>query len=139
MKHLFTVIFVVSVFAANGQVQKEDGTWWDNNLEFNVQFDALKEKGQLAICIYDSHRDMCIENVMTSYEVRIYNAANQELWNALWTGKNMDMVFKKNFPEAAYVVIKAMRPFVVNKMTGTRIYQDQPMELKFTVKWKHKK
>ena len=134
MKQLFTALFAVTLLSVSAQVQKEDGTWWDNNLEFQVKSDLLKQFGELEICIFDSSRESCIQNLVTSYEVRIFNAANEELWNSLWTGNDMDMVFKKNFPEASYVIIKAMRPFVINKMTGTRIYQDEPMELKYTVK-----
>ena len=129
----------VAFFTASGQEQKEDGTWWDNNLEFQVQSDLLKQFGELEICIFDKSHETCIENLVTAYEVRIYNAQQKELWSSLWTGKDMNMVFKKSFPEASYVIIKAMRPFVINKLTGTRIYQDEPMELKYTVKWKHKK
>ena len=134
MKQLFAAILAVTFLSVNGQEQKEDGTWWDNNLEFQVQSDFLKEYGELEICIFDKSRETCIENLVTAYEVRIYNAQQEELWNSLWTGKDMDMVFKKNFPEASYIVIKALRPFVINKLTGTRIYQDEPMELKYTVK-----
>lgn len=134
MRKHFIVIFLFIATATFAQTQKEDGTWWDNNLEFQVQVDLLKEFGELEICIFDSKREVCISNVMTSYEVRIYNAANKEIWNSLWTGKDMDMVFSKKFPDAHHVVIKALRPFVINILTGTRIYMDEPMELKYTVK-----
>ena len=66
--------------------------------------------------------------------MRIYDAANKEIWNSLWTGKDMDMVFSKEFPSAHHLIIKATRPFVINVLTGTRIYQDKAMELKYVVK-----
>jgi len=134
MKLLAMLLFSVSAFFASAQVQKEDGTWWDNNLEFSVQKDLVKQFGELQICIYDSKREVCIENLVTAYEVRIYDVANREIWNSLWTGKDMDMVFSKKFPTAHYVVIKATRPFVINVLTATRIYQEAPMELKYFVK-----
>lgn len=133
MKFFIAFGLILSAGFASAQVQKEDGTWWDNNLQFKVQKDLLKQFGELQICIYDSKRELCIENVVAAYEVRIYDATNKEIWNSLWTGKDMDMVFSKKFPTAHYVVIKATRPFVINVLSATRIYQDKPMELKYFV------
>lgn len=134
MRNILALIFVFTSLFSVAQEQKEDGTWWDNNLEFQVKTDGIKEFGELEICIYDRKRELCIENLITGYEVRIYDAANKEIWNSLWTGKDMDMVFSKEFPTAHHLVIKATRPFVINVLTGTRIYQNKAMELKYVVK-----
>ena len=134
MKQVFLVLCLVVSASLYSQEQHEDGTWWDNNLEFQVKKDLIKQFGELEICIFDSKRELCVENLMTRYEVRIYNAANEEIWNSLWSGKNMNMTFSKELPEASYIVIKAMKPFVINKLTGTRIHMDKPMELKYMVK-----
>ena len=134
IKVFSVLVFSGLMFFASAQEKKADGTWWDNNLQFEVQKDLLRQFGELQICIYDSKREVCIENLVTAYEVRIYDAANKEIWNSLWTGKDMDMVFSKKFPTAHYVVIKATRPFVINVLTATRIYQDKPIELKYFVK-----
>lgn len=134
MKHLFIVAFIAAFFSTKAQELRADSTYWDNDLTFKVETDFLKKFGELEICIYHNTREQCIENLVTSFEVRIYDAANKEIWNSLWTGKEKYLTFKKNFPEANYVVIKALRPFVINILTGTRIYQDKPLELKYEVK-----
>lgn len=134
MKQVFLVLSLVISANLWAQEQREDGTWWDNNLEFQVEKDLIKQFGELEICIFDSKRELCVENLMTRYEVRIYNAANEEIWNSLWSGKNMNMTFSKELPDASYIIIKAMKPFVINKLTGTRIHMDKPMELKYVVK-----
>ncbi len=133
MRQFLTAFCLFTAVALSAQTQKEDGTWWDNNLQFEIKTDILKAQGRLEICIYDSSRDLCIENLVTGYEIRIYDASNKELWNSLWTGKNMDMKFSKKFPNAQYIIIKATRPFVINILTGTRIYQDKALELKYTL------
>jgi len=127
------VTFLLASILAHGQEQRADGTWWDNNLEFHVKADMIKSFGELEICIWDAKRDMCVENVMTTYEIRIYDASNKEIWNSMWTGKDMYMKFKKKLPNAHHLTITALRPFVINKSTTTRIYQDIPMQLKYTV------
>ena len=134
MRHIFFVFAFFLAAQVVAQEQHEDGTWWDNNLEFQVKKDLIKQFGELEICIFDTKRELCIENLMTRYEVAIYNAANKQIWNSLWTGKDMDMKFSKEFPDAHYIIIKAMKPFVINKLTGTRIHMDKPMELKYMVK-----
>ena len=134
MKKIALILVMISTLSLAAQSQKEDGTWWDDNLSFEIKVDLIKKFGELEICIYDNSRELCIENLMTQYEVRIYDAQDKEIWNSLWTGKDMDMVFSKKFPNAHYVVIKALRPFVVNKLTATRIYQTEPLELKYFVK-----
>ncbi len=115
-----------------GQEQRGD-TLYDNNLVFKVVEDMIVRRGILEICIYDSKREICVENLITGYEIRVYDRNGQEIWNSLWTGRNKRMKFKNPIREAHYVVIKANRPLVINVLTGTRIYQDQPMELKFFV------
>lgn len=127
------MLILATSLAASAQEQREDGTWWDNNLEFQVEEDLLRTLGELEICIFDGKREVCVENLMTMYEVRIFDSQNKEIWNSLWTGKNLKMKFSQPFPEANYIVIKALRPFVINKLTGTRIYQDEAMELKYYV------
>ena len=134
MKQVFLVLSLLISANLWAQEQREDGTWWDNNLEFQVKKDLIKQFGELEICIFDSKRELCVENLMTRYEVRIYNAANEEIWNSLWSGKDMNMTFSKELPDASYIIIKAMKPFVINKLTGTRIHMDEPMQLKHMVK-----
>ncbi len=130
MKKLL-IAFLLFAYITHAQVQKEDGTWWDNNLMFKVLFENLKSEGEIWICVYDTSRQACIQNVMAPFEVRVFDQQNEEIWNSLWTGKNMELKFSKALPTAHRVEINATRPFVINKMTGTRIYQDKAMHLNF--------
>lgn len=125
-----TGLFIGSVKA---QVQKEDGTWWDNDLVFEVLYENLDSTGELVICIKNVEVDRCIENLTTGFQVNIYGRGDKEIWTSLWTGRNLDFKFKKSFPEATYIIIKANKNYVINSMTGTRIYQDEPLELKYTL------
>jgi len=134
MKNVLLIVTMLIGTTLIAQEQHEDGTWWDNNLTFKVKKDLIKQFGELEICVFDAKRELCVENLMTRYEVIIYNAANKEIWSSLWTGKDMNMKFSKNFPDAHYIIIKAMKPFVINKLSGTRIHMDKPMELKHMVK-----
>lgn len=126
---LFLVLMPVLMVA---QEQRGDKLY-DNNLTFLVVEDLIVRRGLLEICIYDTKRDICVENLITGYEVRVFDRNDQEVWNSLWTGKNKRMKFKNPIRNAHYVIIKANGPLVINVLTGTRIYQDKPMELKFFV------
>ena len=135
MRFLILVAFsILSFVSVRAQVQKEDGTWWDNNLDFEVLYENLDSTGELVICIKNIEVDRCIENLTTGFQVNIYGSGDKEIWTSLWTGRNLDFKFKKPFPEASYIIIKANKNYVVNSMTGTRIYQDEPLELKYTLR-----
>jgi len=133
MRSFVLLVFLFAGLFATAQEQRADGTWWDNNLTFKVKADMIKTYGELEICIWNTEREMCVENVMTTYEIRIYDAANKEIWNSMWTGKDMYMKFKKKMPSAHHLTITALRPFVINKSSTNRIYQDKPMQLKYVV------
>jgi hypothetical protein len=131
IKYITAGFFIFFAFEIAAQEMRADSTWWDNNLQFKVMRDQMRSRSELEICIYHTTRGACIENLVTGFEVRIYDAAGKELWNSLWTGKNKNIKFKKKFPTASYVVIKATRPFVINELSTNRIYQDKPLELKY--------
>jgi len=133
---LVLLVALTGLFGSSiqAQVQKEDGTWWDNNLEFEVLYENLDSTGELMICIKNTEADRCIENLTTGFQVSIFDSGDKELWTSLWTGRSLDFKFKKSFPEATYIIIKANKNYVVNSMTGTRIYQDEPLELKYILR-----
>ena len=58
----------------------------------------------------------------------------KEIWNSLWTGRNMDLNFERSFPEAKEILIEAGAPFVINKISGTRIRTGHPLKLYKTLK-----
>lgn len=121
-------------FAVSGQVQREDGTWFDDQLTFHVENELIRQYGELTVCVWHNANEMCIENLMTAYEILVYNAQDEEIYTSLWTGRVPDVVFKKPLPEAKYIIIRAQRDFVINVLTGTRIYTGEPLELKYDVR-----
>lgn len=131
MKRVLGLCFFLLAVSAIGQTRKEDGTWWDNELAFDVVWENLNESGELIICVKSLKTDNCVENLTTGFQVNIYDAQDKELWNSIWTGRKLDIKFKKNFPDAARVEIKANKNYVINTMTGTRIYQDEPLQLDY--------
>ena len=65
--------------------------------------------------------------------VRVYDKSGKEIWNSLWTGRTLDLKFKRPLPEAQKVWVEATSPSVVNKLSGTRINTGKPLKLEFTV------
>jgi hypothetical protein len=81
----------------------------------------------LSICI--AQKDRCIENLQVGFIVRIYDTSGQEIWNSLWSGKNMDIRFKSPMPQAATYAVEATSDFVINRLTTNRISTVKPMQL----------
>lgn len=130
---VFLVILMLSGFKSMAQEKREDGTWWDNGLRFELIYEDIRRGGALEFCIYQSEHDRCIYNLSTAFEVRIFDGAGKEIWNSLWTGKTTEVKFKKGFKEAGSFEIKAINAFVINTSTGTRIYQDKPLTLNYNI------
>lgn len=132
MKWILFVPFAISG-SLQAQVMRSDSTWYDDQLTFSVVSEDIRRSGELVVCLWNPEVDMCIENLITTYEINIYNRSGQLLWNSLWTGMNTEIKFKKAFPGAAYIVIRAKRDYAINIITGTRIYTDGYLELKYTL------
>ena len=132
---LLTTVFITATFSeVSAQTKKEDGTWWDNELAFNVVWEDLDSSGEMIVCILSNNTGNCVENLTTGFQITVFDKTGKEVWNSLWTGRKLDIKFKKGFPEASYVMIEANKNYVVNTMTGTRIYQDEPLSLKYMLK-----
>lgn len=99
----------------------------DESLHFVVVHEAIKQQGTLHICI--AQKDRCIENLQVGFIVRIYDANDQEIWNSLWSGRNMDIRFKMPLPQAASYRVEATSDFVINRLTTHRISTVNPMQL----------
>ncbi len=128
--------FAILLFTIWGSIviaQTEvDGKYYDNNLQFFVVEENVKRTGLLDICIADEN-NRCVENLMTGYEVWAYDQSGKVIWKSIWSGQKMRMKFKQKIPNAHAIEIKARAPFVVNKLTTTRIYQDEPLVLRYTL------
>lgn len=132
MKKQILLITLLSFLSISAYAQELiDGKWWDNDLEFRVIEDSYFVNGEIEICIYHKTKEICVENLVTGFEVRIYNAKGEEVWNSLWTGKNKRIKFQKKIRDAHTIVIKANGPLVINILSGNRIYQETPMQLTY--------
>lgn len=129
-QRLTLLIFCIGSFALSAQQDTVSTTKTDNKLTFMVISEKVKTRGMMEYCITDTS-GMCISNLQSGLEVHIFNKADQELWAGKTAGRNPMLKFPRPFPNAHYLVLKAFKPFVLNKATGNRIYQDQPIELKY--------
>lgn len=131
-KITFILAFLCSILSF-AQEQREDGTWYDGELAFKVVDEDLEKEGTMLICIYKTSNNRCIHNLITPFEVIIYNEDNEQIWNSAWTGTNTDLKFRQPLPGAKYVVIRAKNDYVVNTMSGKRIFTDGQMELEYVI------
>ena len=111
----------------------ENGRWTDNNLVFKVVYENIKKSGELHLCIANRDNDLCIGNLMVPFEIFVYDRKDSVIWTSIWTGNTMQLKFKKRLPNANKIVVKAKAPYVINKLTTTKIYQNQPLELLYIV------
>lgn len=135
MKQTFALlVLIASAFSAFSQT-KVGEKWVDNNLTFQVTYDAVRTEGRMDICIADTSRDAaCIENLQSGFEVKVYNASDEMLWEGIGSGRSNMLQLPKAMPDAKYVTIKAFKPYVINKRTSTRIHQDETIEIKHTLR-----
>tara|TARA_B100000780_G_scaffold278827_1_gene253870 strand:- start:4604 stop:5002 length:399 start_codon:yes stop_codon:yes gene_type:complete len=121
-------IFILSGFNLFSQTQLENGEWEDKYLSFKISQESIRENGSINLCI--SKDSICIENLIVGFTVRLIDFKGVQISNSLWTGKNMEIEFKKAFPEAIEILVEAGAPFVINKITGTRISTGKPLSLR---------
>lgn len=136
-KSILKVLLIISgiLIQINTQAQVErNGRWEDEKLTFLVLSENIKRLGTINLCIGNLENEQCIGNLMTAFELRVFDAQNNEIWNSLWTGTNMNIKLKNKLPNASYLIIKARAPYVVNTLTTTRIYQSKPIEIKYTLR-----
>jgi hypothetical protein len=130
--YLLFILAGASLFAS--AQERVGNRWIDNNLVFKVQKDEIKEKGTFMFCILDTTKEACIENLSTGVEVTIYNAEDKEIWTGIASGKTKELQLPRALPTGRYLIIKAFKPWVTNRFTGNRIYQDKAIETKHYIK-----
>lgn len=130
-KILFSLLFLAAL-GAKAQ-EKVGDKWVDNNLKFKITEQTVKTNGILTYCIADIERDLCIENLQTGFELKVYDAADKLLWEGIGSGRTRVVKLPEALPNASYITISAFKPFVINKRTGNRIHQDEPIQTKFTL------
>ena len=133
MKHTFALLVLIVISISSFGQTKVGDKWMDNNLTFQITYETIRTEGRMDICIADTSRDACIENLQTGFEVKVFDASNTMIWEGIGSGRANMLKLPKALPNASYVSIKAFKPFVVNKRTGTQIFQDKPIEIKYTI------
>lgn len=130
---ILTVLFLgLTSHLAMGQ-KKEGNRWVDNNLTIWVIRDQIKKKGQFYYCVADTSRDRCIVNLTTGVHVQVYNKNDNLLWKGRATGRTSGLKLPEQLPQAEYLTIKAFDSYVINKSTGTHIYQKEPIRIKYYI------
>lgn len=119
MTKILTIIILITATQAFSQTKLSDGSWEDKNLSFAIIQEEVKQNGYLELCI--EKNGSCVENLTIGFTIIILDSAGKEIWNSLWTGKNMRIKFEKSFLEAEKIIVEAGAPFVINNLTGTRI------------------
>jgi hypothetical protein len=131
VKKWFYILFACTSSITLSAQTKVGDRWVDNDLEWVVLSQSVRNRGTLELCIGNKTEKRCVENVFTAFEIRVFDSAGKEIWNGLWKGDKKSIRFRKALPEAARLEIKATRSFVINWMTGSRIHQDKALELSY--------
>jgi len=128
-KLLICCWLLVAGLAAQAQTRLADGRVQDLGLELGLRAEAIKQSGILRLCV--AKEGQCIENLTLGFTVTVYDAQGAEIWNSLWTGRTLDLKFKKALPQAHKVVVEATGDYVVNKLSGNPISTGKPLKLEF--------
>lgn len=135
MLKLVFITFLSLWFAHSLWAQQKVGDRWvDDGLQLVVVDDQLKASGSFSICIQDTVNDFCIENLTTGVTVWVYSASDEILWEGIASGRTPRLVLPRSMPDAHYLVVEAFKPFVINKLTATRIHQSEPLRTKYYIK-----
>ncbi|NVK27494.1 MAG: hypothetical protein HWE14_05585 [Flavobacteriia bacterium] len=131
MRIILCISFLIASLSSMAQVQREDGTWYDENLAIRVMDEDIQNEGTLEICIYSTVNDRCIHNLKTPFEVLVYNEVGEQIWNSAWTGQKMNIKFSTPLRGAATIVVNAKNDYVVNTLTGERIFTNGVMSVEY--------
>jgi hypothetical protein len=107
---------------------------YDDRLSFKIISESVRSEGVFEMCISRPADGPCIENLFTSYETLVYDASGKEIWSGLWMGEKRKIRFATPLPEARSMTLRALKPFVINRSGGSRIYQHKPIEIKVVLR-----
>ena len=111
MTKILTIIILITATQAFSQTKLSDGSWEDKNLSFAIIQEEVKQNGYLELCI--EKNGICVENLTIGFTIIILDSAGKEIWNSLWTGKNMRIKFEKSFLEDEKIIVEAWGIFVM--------------------------
>jgi hypothetical protein len=133
MRNILVLSMLLLTSALSAQTQVGD-KWVDNNLTLKVAYDKIKTQGVFAFCVYQSAEEKCVENLTTGVEIEVQDAQGKVLWKGTAKGHKKSLKLPAAYPNATYLVLRAFKPWVVNKNTGTRIHQEKALEIKYSIK-----
>ena len=131
----YLLIFCIALMSTTLSAQEKiNGRWVDNNLTIWLEEDQVRSQGVLYYCVADTSRGVCIQNLSTGFELKLYDAQGQMIYEGFASGRRRGVKLPQAFPKAYEVEIIAFQPFVVNKSTASRIYQDERIRVKYKLK-----
>lgn len=131
----YLLIFCIALMSTTLSAQEKiNGRWVDNNLTIWLEEDQVRSQGVLYYCVADTSRGVCIQNLSTGFELKLYDAQGQMIYEGFASGRRRGVKLPQAFPKAYEVEIIAFKPFVVNKSTASRIYQDERIRVKYKLK-----
>lgn len=128
---LLTIL--LSSFGLKAQ-EKINGKWVDNNLTIWVEEDLIRTKGALYYCVADTSRDVCIRNLSTGFELRLFDAQGKLIYEGFASGRRRGVKLPQAYPNAYEVELVAFKPWVINKSTAGKIHQAKAIRVKYRVK-----
>lgn len=134
MKNSFLILCLSLMALQLSAQEKINGRWVDNNLTIWLEQDLVRTKGVLYYCVADTSRGVCIQNLSTGFELRLYDAQGQMIYEGFASGRRRGVKLPQAFPKAYEVEIVAFKPWVVNKSTAGRIYQEERIRVKYRLK-----
>lgn len=134
MRHYWAILGALLLTGSLLGQNKVGNKWTDNNLVLRITQEDIRKKGEFFFCIADTSRGPCIANLRTGVEVKVYDDADQLLWEGTATGRTTGLKLPRPMPKARWVEMQAFKPWVVNRSTGTHIHQDKKLYLKHKIK-----
>jgi len=114
--------------------ERVNGRWVDNNLTIWIEQDLIRKQGALYYCVADTSRGVCIQNLSTGFELKLYDAQGKLIYEGFASGRRRGVKLPKPFPNAYEVEIIAFKPYVINRSTASRIHQAEKIRVKYRVK-----
>ncbi len=129
------LLFLSLIWSTCGLIAQEkiNGRWVDNNLTIWIEQDLIRVKGALYYCVADTSRDVCIRNLSTGFELKLFDANGKMIYEGFASGRRRGVKLPQPFPNAYEVELKAFKPWVINKSTASKIHQAEAIRVKYRV------
>lgn len=132
MKKILLIVILSQALGVSAQTLVGD-KWVDNNLSIQIVSESLKKNGIFEYCLYNDQSEACVQNLSTGIEVKVLAANGDVLWEGVGTGRAKRIKVPVKLDQAYKIRITAFKAFVVNKTTGNKIHQDEPMMVEYII------